>query len=275
MLPIVLLQGGGAWRPTARVDLPAELMEVSGLTDVDERTVACLQDEHATLYFLDVRDGRITGRHAFAGKGDMEGLTRVGDTYFALRSDGLVYRFRLTGGLHNAVDSFRLRLPHGNIEGLAYDERMGRVLVAPKDYAKGDKVDRDRRSVYAFDPVTGSLLSEPALSFSMATLIGQAEAKGMRLPMRITPKGRQVSALKLRMSSIAVDPASDHYFILSAVDRVLLVLDRQGTFVDLMLLNADDLPKPEGITFMPNGDMLISTEGKGTPPRLLRYAARR
>ncbi|MBZ0205862.1 MAG: hypothetical protein K8H89_06020 [Flavobacteriales bacterium] len=258
--------------PASIVELPSELLEVSGLTDLDQHTVACLQDEDATLYVVDIRDGRILERHPFGPPGDMEGLTRVKDGLFALRSDGLIYHLRIKGAHYTAVDSFRMELGHRNIEGLGYDEHTGLVLVAPKDVLKGEPQIRDQRSVFAFDPATRKVLPEPVLTYSVQEVMRQAEAGGMKLPTRTTRNGRIVDAIKLRMASIAVDPVSDHYFLLSAVDQTLLVLDRQGAFVALHLLDADLLPKPEGITFLPNGDMLIATEGKNGPPRLVRYA---
>ncbi|MBX2981897.1 MAG: hypothetical protein WBB32_01295 [Flavobacteriales bacterium] len=259
-------------KPAAIVALPAELLEVSGLTDIDAHTVACLQDEDATLYVVDIRNGQILERHPFGPPGDMEGLTRVGKDLYALRSDGLIYQLQLLAGHYTMVDSFHMQLDHRNIEGLGYDERTGLVLVAPKDVLKGDPERRDQRSVFAFDPADRKLLPEPVLTYSVQEIIRQAEADGMKLPMRTTKHGKTVDAIKLRMASIAVDPVSDHYFLLSAVDQTLLILDRKGGFVALHLLDADLLPKPEGITFLPNGDMLIATEGKNSPPRLVRYA---
>ncbi len=259
-------------KPVAQIALPTELLEISGLTDLDKHTVACLQDEHATIYVVDLRDGKIKERHPFGPPGDMEGLTRVGDDLYALRSDGLIYQLQRKNAHYTAVDSFRMELDHRNIEGLGYDEKQHVVLVAPKDILKGVPQMRDQRSVFAFDPNTRKLLPEPVITYSVSGIIRQAEAGGMKLPTRTTKNGKTVDALKLRMSSIAVDPLSGHYYILSAVDRILLVLDRQGAFVSLHLLDADLLPKPEGITFLPNGDMLISTEGKKGPPRIVRYA---
>lgn len=260
-------------KPAEQFVLPAELLEVSGLTDLDEHTVACLQDEDATVYVVDIHQGTITERHPFGPPGDMEGLTRVGDALYALRSDGLIYQLQRKDERYTAVDSFGIQLDHRNIEGLGYDEQQNLVLVAPKDILKGDPQLRDQRSIFAFEPATRKLLPRPVLTYSVKEIIRQAEARGMKLPTRTTRKGRTVDAIKLRMSSIAVDPVSGHYCILSAVDQTLLVLDRNGAFVALHLLDADLLPKPEGITFLPNGDMLIASEGKKGPPRLVRYAA--
>lgn len=258
-------------KPLAAVDLTAELREVSGLTEVDANTVACLQDEAATLYLVNLSDGKIRERHPFGPPGDMEGLTRVGDELFALRSDGLIYRLQPNGHGYAAVDSFNLMLAHRNIEGLGYDPVDNRVLVAPKDNLKGGPELRDKREVFAFDPATYALQMRPALSFSVKQVLRAAKAHGVDIPMRTTDHGKQVPMIKLRMSSIAVQPGTGHYFILSAVDQTLLVLDRNGGYVALYLLDDDLLPKPEGITFQPDGDMLISTEGKNGAPRIVRY----
>ena len=259
-------------KPAGQFVLPAELLEISGLTDLDGNTVACLQDEDATIYIVDLHTGTITERHPFGPPGDLEGLTRVGEDLYALRSDGLIYQLQKQNGRYTAVDSFRVRSDHRNIEGLGYDERSGCVLLAPKDVLKGNPSLRDQRSIFAFDPATRKLLPGPVLTYSLKDIIRQAEAEGVELPKRTNKKGKAVAPLKLRMSSIAVDPVSGNYFVLSAVDQTLLVLGRDGAFVSLSLLDADLLPKPEGITFLPNGDMLITTEGKNGPPRLVRYA---
>ena len=258
-------------RPSRIYRLPPELLEISALTDVDDLTLACLQDEAAMLYLFDLRRGVIARRFAFGHPGDMEGLTRVGDHYFALRSDGLVYRLALKGDAVQVLDTFRLALNNRNIEGLGYDERFDRVLVSPKDTPKGSPEVRDVRVIHAFDARTGELLPEPVLTLSINTLIEQARAKGLTVPMRTTEHGREVPALKLRFSSVAVDPRSDLIYLLSAVDRVVLVVDRKGDLVHLKQLDARAHPKPEGITFLPAGDLLISNEGKGTAPTIVRF----
>lgn len=261
-------------KPVARHQLPPELMEISALTDVDARTVACVQDEAATLYLLDVNTGSITGRRTFGGPGDLEGLTRVGAEYYALRSDGLIYRMLLGPTAMTVLDSFTVRLPQNDLEGLGYDERHGLVLISPKGVEKGDPTTRDRRAIHGYDIATKRLLPEPVLSFTVTGIIAQAEAGGWKVPMRQTSKGRSIPALKLRFSSVAVDPISGHYYLLSAADRHLLVLDRGGKLVALCALDPDRFAKPEGITFMPDGAMIISNEGKAAAPDLVRYERR-
>src|SRR5262245_58202966 len=77
--------------------LPPQLREVSAIVAVDERTVACVQDEVGALFFVDLR-GELPLRMApFAERGDYEGLARVGDDFWVLRSDGFLMRLQRQG----------------------------------------------------------------------------------------------------------------------------------------------------------------------------------
>jgi len=258
-------------RPMVVHKLPPELVEVSALTDVDSVTVACLQDELGKVYHVDLRTGQASLKTSFAESGDFEGLTRVGIDMLALRSDGLIYRLRPVGDVLQMSDTFRLRVAHQNLEGLGYDDLAKRVLVSPKDLLKGGPEERDVRVLYAFDPDDPEHRVDEVLTISLVRITHQARAKGIAIPTRRTEKGREVSAFKLRYSSVAVHPFTGHYYLLSAVDRSLLILDRTGGLIWLAWLNERILPKPEGITFLPGGDMLISNEGKGGQPDLLRF----
>ncbi|MCC6540718.1 MAG: SdiA-regulated domain-containing protein [Flavobacteriales bacterium] len=258
-------------RPTQVFELPSFLVEVSALTDVDDTTLACVHDESASVYFLSVRTGEVIDSVAFAGPADMEGLTRVRDIFFALRSDGLVYRLGDRLSRLQVLDTFRVAVPNRNIEGLGFDEHTGMILVSPKDHMKGSKEGKDERLIYAIDPDATSKAPRTILKVSLGRLEQQAAVKGIDVPQQ-KKKGKERSALKLRYSSVAVHPGSHHYYLLSATDRTLLVLDRQGDLVDLIQLDGKLLPKAEGITFTSNGDMWLSSEGKGRGPVLVRYA---
>lgn len=263
--------------PAVTITLPNTLVEISALTDVDSNTVACVQDEVATMYLIPLHGALTFPEFRFGGPGDMEGLTRVGHHYYALRSDGLIYDLEFDGGvmMHLAVrDSFRLELPNHNIEGLGYDERNDRVLVSPKDFIKGSKEGRDERVLYAFDPQDSAHRTSEVLRLSISDLLEQTRVAGIAVPEK-KDKDHVVPALKLRYSSVAVHPYTDHYYLLSAVDRTLLVVDRQGKLIALEQLDASLLPKPEGITFMPNGDLVLSSEGKVSPPVIVRYSYRK
>ena len=267
-LPACAQVAGDLDRPARTYVLPDVLREVSALTDVDQRIVACLQDEAASIYLYDLAEGVVRKELSFGAPGDYEGLTRVGDAFYALRSDGLVSRLLLEDRRAVVLDTFRLPVPHTNIEGLGYDERTGRILITPKDIIRDTRATMQERLVYAYDPVARALDAQPALRIVVDEVIEQADALGIDIPTRISEDGDMQPRLKLRPSSIAVHPFTGHFHLLSAVDRALLVLDREGRLVKLHFFDRVLFPKPEGITFLPNGDMLVSTERKEGSPTI-------
>lgn len=258
--------------PSKRFSLPAELTEVSALTDIDSNTVACLQDEEGVIYLVDLSTGKIISKSMFAGPGDYEGLTRVGEDLYALRSDGLIHHLRKEGADYVSSDTFRVVVPNHNIESLGLDERNQVMLIAAKDNLKGDKALREARFVYGWNLRTDEQLMKPVLTLNVQRIASQARALGVKLPMKRTDKGKERLDFKLRPSSIAMHPTEDLYYLLSAQDRALLVIDRAGALKELVFLDPTLFPKPEGITFQPDGTLLISNEGKDSPPNLLVFS---
>jgi uncharacterized protein YjiK len=55
---------------------------------------------------------------------------------------------------------------------------------------------------------------------------------------------------------------------LSAVDRVLLRVDREGTLRAGQRFDASELPQPEGLACLPDGRLLVASEGDGGPGRV-------
>jgi hypothetical protein len=151
-------------RPSASFDLPPALAEISALTDVDDHTVACVQDEHGVVYFVDLRRGAVTRSSRFGPDGDYEGLTRIGDDLWVLRSDGLVVQLVPHGDTFAVGKQLTLAIGHQDIEGLGYDPFQKHILVVPKDPPEGTKDARRQRFVFAVDPATGKQLEGAVLT---------------------------------------------------------------------------------------------------------------
>ena len=71
--------------------LPDILHEISGLTDIDSTTFACIQDENGILFIYDTGKDAITEQYKFNIDGDYEGITRVDRTIYVLKSDGVLF----------------------------------------------------------------------------------------------------------------------------------------------------------------------------------------
>lgn len=246
-------------KPEKVCELPAELLEVSGLTDVKGRTVACVHDESGTIYFYDLESCAIQRKVEFAGVGDFEGLTRVGDNFYALRSDGMLFEILMGSGDKPKVREIATKVPAGDNEGLAYDEKMNRLLIAPKAKYEDNAFGKSTRAVYAYDLKTGKMMDKPVLEIKMESAQAfLAKKEGVELPTK--KKSGEVN-FRFDISSITVHPQKDLYYILINSAHLVLVTDRQGNTVDALPLDEKQFPQPEGITFLDNGQLVISTEG--------------
>jgi uncharacterized protein YjiK len=262
------LPGYALPKPTATYSLPAELTEISGLTDIDARTIASVQDEIGTDFSVDLRSGRVTRRTKFGPPGDYEGVTQVDGILWVLRSDGLLIELVARDENLDVGRELQLDIGHEDMEGLGYDSDRGVILVAPKDSPGVDRVQRNQRRVFEVDPATGQQNALPALLTTVDRLIEEAEQAGIALPTRSTRNGRERVDLKVRFSSIAVHPRTQQLYALSAVDGAVLVFDRLGKLRAAHFFDSVELPQLEGMTFLPNGDLVIASEGVDSPSRI-------
>lgn len=77
---------------------------------------------------------------------------------------------------------------------------------------------------------------------------------------------------KLRPSALAVHPTTGAVVLLSSRRESLVALDEDGRAVDVWDLRPAALPQPEGLAFLPDGDVWVSSEGGDGPAVLLRFA---
>ncbi len=260
-------------KPCAFYLLPDTLYEISGLTDVDSAHIGCVQDEKGMIFLYNLHEAKIDSRSTFYFDGDYEGITRVGDDMYVLRSDGFLFRMKnyMKGEL-SVKDSFNTEIPINNNEGLCYDEKNNILLIAAKGKIKKSKDMRDLRFVYGFKPDSLKMIDTAILVIDIDYIAERMKELGMQVHYSTKKNGEiKYESLKFMPSSIAVHPLSDRFYILSAVDQLLVVINRDGTIENIIQLPIDLFPKPEGITFLPNGDMLISNEGKGGQANLMRF----
>jgi uncharacterized protein YjiK len=257
--------------PSSIHTLPFELREVSGLTDYMGQQIACIQDEAGIIFIYDLTKDSIVNQYQFRQSGDFEGLTRVQSTFFALRSDATLFEISSPyDSVH--VRSQSLQLPSWDHEGLCFDERLNRLLIAPKSkQGKGHEL-KDIRAIYAYDLVSRSLIETPVLTISLNEIESFAKSHQLPLPMRSGRNGQDsLSALKFMPSSIAVHPITDEIYIISAVDHTLVVYSKAGELINYVKLNPAVFNKPEGITFLEDGTLLVTNEGQMGTPSLLSF----
>jgi len=252
--------------------LPDTLREISGLALIDTISFACVQDENGILFIYDVIENRIRKQYNFNVNGDYEEITKVGNEFYILRSDGVLFEIKNFESTTFKVHSFKTGIPATNNEGLCYDPSRNRLLVACKGkIGKGTEC-KDRRVIYGFDLKTKKLSKEPVFDFNIQVIRQFMDDHEITVPGRGVQKGRKfVPLLKFNISAICIHPKTKQLYVLSASDHMLFIFSMDGDIEHVEPLDPVLFNKPEGITFFENGDMLISNEGQNKKPTLLRF----
>jgi uncharacterized protein YjiK len=215
--------------------LPEVLHEISGLCflNSDKDTLYAVEDETGRLFYFHLGDGRYRS-WKFGKRGDYEDVTLLNHNEFAvLRSDGSLFVFPsvMVGSADNkGVKVHEKILPKGEYEGLYGD---GEKLIA---LCKSCVVDKQR------DEVSGYEL--------------QYDAKHV---LRVTD--HFLVKRKIHPSCLARHPVTKEWYIISSVNKVLLVLDEQWKVKGQYDLNPTLFKQPEGLAFDGKGNMYISNEG--------------
>lgn len=250
-----------AWpgRPDSSWTLPHALHEISGLTMAPGGRLLTHNDEHGRIHALDPRTGGILGAWSLQGEPaeDFEGIAVVGTRIFLVTSRATLYEAGLPAGpdpLRHTVHRTGLE-DRCEFEGLAADLRDG-VLLLPCKLIRGP----DRRStglrVYRWD-VAGGALAEPA----SIELSADALREG-------TPWKR------FAVSSIELDARTGNLWLLSARQRGLLELSREGAILSTRELAKEWHRQPEGLAILADGSQLVSDEGDGARATLSLYRCR-
>ena len=265
--------------PARTLTLAPELTEISGLAmSPDGKHLVCLQDELATLFFLDPKTGKIEKRVSFGKEGDYEGVETVGQELFAVRNSGAVVRIRMEQGAFKEKETFKNFLNSENdIEGLGYDPVRNSLLLACKGLGGQGANFTEKKAVYALNLNTLTLDSVPALCIEYSALKAFLDANP-QIPKQedlLQDLGSGPEDFKFAPSGIAVHPLSGHWYILSAKERTLLVVrPTDGQIVHLAKLKGKQLEQPEGICFDEKGNLFISSEGKDRAPVVQVYGRR-
>ncbi len=252
--------------------LPYELREVSAVTSHGLDQVACVQDEDGIIFVYDLLSNSIVDQINFSGPGDYEGLAKVDSIFYVLRSDAQLFKlYRQADSV--IVNDSRLNITSQDNESLCYDARNKRMLLTPKSKLGSGPEFRGNRAVYEIDIESGKLNQTPVFTIEVEDLKNYALLNNIPLPRKeVNLLTDSIDYyLKFKPSAIAVHPKTDEIYIISAVDRTLAVFDKSGNIMNFITLDPVLFNKPEGLTFLSNGDLVVTNEGQMGTPTLLKF----
>lgn len=235
--------------------LPNRLNEISGLALAADGRLFAVADEAAIVYELDYDVGRL--RKAFAlgspvVRGDFEGIAVVGDAFYLVTSDGVIFE---SGDGGDGAQLDYKNYPTGlgercEIEGLAGDPVRGRLLLVCKE-ARGD----------------GNALFVFAWSLAERRVLADG---GFELPWREI--ATRIGKRRFNPSGIALAPDGGSLLLVAARQKALAELTPAGRLVAALRLPLDRRHRqPEGIELARDGRLLIADEGGSHRARLAVY----
>lgn len=265
-------------QPNETFKLPNELQEISGLgIDQEGIFLYAIQDELGKIYKISKADGEVLEKIKFHKDGDYEGIELVGDDVFVVKSTGTLYQVSNLGTEKQQMKKFNSFLSRENdVEGLAYDKKNNRLLLACKGLpttGESFEIVRYKKVIYAFDLAENTMSLEPVYTIQLDNIRKFLDAhKGLRAYEKLTEffsMGKE--NLTFNPSAIAIHPLTGNIFVTSSSGKVLIVLNEAGDVIHIEKLKKSVHVQPEGLIFDKYGNLYISNEGKGGKAKIYKF----
>ncbi len=261
--------------PDKTFKLEGALDEISGLgiTPADSKLIA-VQDEKGKIYVLDKKNGEIERKISFWKDGDYEGVEPVGNDIFVVKSSGTLYEVTHPGSKTQEVIKHKFFFNKKyDVEGLCYDEKNNRLLLACKGKPGDGKEFEAQKAVYALDLATFKMGATPAFTISQDEINTYLERdpKLKNLEILLEFFHPSQSEFGFSPSAIAVHPITDNVYITSSVGKLLVILNPAGEIIHIEKLKSKIHPQPEGLCFEKDGTLYISSESKSKDARIHRF----
>lgn len=217
-------------KPEMEIRLEKKLDEISGLTFVNENTIACINDEKGNIYWIDLASENQFKYIDFKDEGDFEGIQKVGENYYVLKSNGDLYLVES----NSKSTKFNLFEKGYEFEGLTFHEKRNSLLIACKIQDSDEK--DDFLWVFEFDLESKRIIKSPYLKIE-----------------------KSIIHKNFRPSGIAMHP-NGNLFIISGVSNRIAEFTKDLELLNVVKLPEFQFPQIEGICFSNNGTLYLSSE---------------
>lgn len=223
--------------------LPDKLNEISGLAYYPKDSgIFTIVDEAGVLYKMLRGESKMNVLHwKFSRSGDYEDIVLHDSVFYVMKSKGDIVEFSFESPDSIKASEYDIPLEGENeFESLYYDSTLRKLVLICKDCEADDKT---RLSTWAFDPVSKAFVAGPFV-IDPSPIIAE----------------QKVDEKRFKPSAAAIHPVTGDLYIISSVNKVLVIADRTGNAKRIYPLDPKLYKQPEGITFTPSGDMFISNE---------------
>lgn len=225
--------------------LPLELDEISGVAFyAKDSSIFAINDEKGWLYKIKPGNQLDISRWKFSSGADFEDLVLLDSTFYVLQSNGNIIKLSVQD--NGTLVTHDYAFPFGKeneFEILYHDDSLNKMVLICKD-CESDK--KRSLTTFTFDPHSGTY-SDSSFSINVQQIAAaQNEEK-----------------LKFKPSAAAINPKDGLLYIISSVNKLLVVADRKGGVKKVYPIDPGLFKQPEGISFTPSGALIISNEAAG------------
>ncbi|MES2431895.1 MAG: SdiA-regulated domain-containing protein [Bacteroidota bacterium] len=231
----------------AIMKLPDMMAEISGIVYYPkDSTLFGIIDEDGLFYKIPFDQKGEIKRWRFNKGHDYEDLVLLDSVFYVLVSNGKIETLKFVG---DSIESTKSEFPNAGkktneFESLYYDDSLKQFVLLCKDCELDND---DILTAWGYDTATKEY--KPSIYTINVKEIAQKLG---------------VEKLKLKPSGASINPVTNDLYIISAINNLIVITDRAGKFKDLYQLDPAIYKQPEGITFTPSGDMIISNESNQT-----------
>ena len=242
--------------PDKLLKLPSELNEISGLAWY-KGNLATIDDEEGIVFIISTT-GEMVDQIRFDSDTDYEGVAVRGSSIYVVKANGDIFQIKTSV---DVIEKFENALMSKNdVEGLAYDWRNNRILIACKNKA-GIEKEIEGKAIYGFDIIKKELSEEPLIVLQKEDL-----------NHHLTSRDSTLNVNEFGPSGMAIHPKTAQLFILSHNGKLLVVMDAEFNLQEVVKLKNRLFKQPEGICFSPDGTLYISNEGRGGRGNILSFS---
>jgi uncharacterized protein YjiK len=232
-------------RQPLRLVLDDALIEISGISFYPKDTsVFAISDETGYLYKLHFNKKFIVQKWKFDKAHDFEDMAFLDSTFYVMESSGNIHtiNFSKTGDtIYTRKNNFPAKGKSKNeFESMYYDNMRKALILLCKDCEEDEK---NSVTAWSYDPLNGAFTND-VYKINVDAIAAKTGEKKM----------------KFKPSAATINPVTGDVWIVSAINGLLVVTDRNGVLKAVYPLNSGLFTQPEGITFTPWGDLIISNE---------------
>ena len=226
--------------------MPESLHEISGISfhKKNSDTIYAIQDEEGKLFRL-AWNQKKQYHSKFGKKGDYEDLTIVREKVIILKSNGHLFTFPFEETVYEELDSvqeWKHLLPAGEYESIYGDDTDGKLYLLCKNCPEDNMKDK----------VSGHILQSGDSIYPIGTF--EINVHDLKTFTGKVKRG-------FRPSALAKNTVTNDWYILSAVNKMLVVADSSWKIKEVCALNARTFNQPEGVIFDRPGNLYNANEG--------------